>query len=143
MPPSVEPTPTSRPADCLPDSAGHFGPYGGRYVPETLVTALDAHHDAGAERSERVVLGAAAGVVVTSEWTRRQVLARYAIPARLVHVALLHLAARDGKIDALQHRDRLPSRYQRRVGVVQLGDLDGRRHSAFQVFPSPMRSMGG
>jgi len=52
-----------------------------------LVTAVDAHHDAGAERSERAVLRAAAGVVVTSEWTRRQVLTRYAIPACRVHVA--------------------------------------------------------
>ena len=52
-----------------------------------LATALDAHHDARAERSERVVLRAATGVVVTSEWTRRQVLARYAIPAHRVHVA--------------------------------------------------------
>ena len=25
----------------LPDAAGHFGPYGGRYVPEALVAALD------------------------------------------------------------------------------------------------------
>src|SRR5687768_11339378 len=25
----------------LPDSAGHFGPYGGRFVPEALVAALD------------------------------------------------------------------------------------------------------
>jgi tryptophan synthase beta chain len=25
----------------LPDSTGHFGPYGGRYVPETLMTALN------------------------------------------------------------------------------------------------------
>jgi glycosyltransferase involved in cell wall biosynthesis len=33
------------------------------------------------------VLRAAAGVVVTSEWTRRQVLTRYAIPACQVHVA--------------------------------------------------------
>jgi hypothetical protein len=33
------------------------------------------------------VLRAAAGVVVTSEWTRRQVLTRYAIPACRVHVA--------------------------------------------------------
>ncbi|HEU5388742.1 MAG TPA: glycosyltransferase family 4 protein [Streptosporangiaceae bacterium] len=52
-----------------------------------LATALDTHHDASAERSERSVLRAAAGVVVTSEWTRRQVLARYAIPACRVHVA--------------------------------------------------------
>jgi glycosyltransferase involved in cell wall biosynthesis len=52
-----------------------------------LATALDTHHDASAERSERAVLRAAAGVVVTSEWTRRQVLTRYAIPAGRVHVA--------------------------------------------------------
>jgi tryptophan synthase beta chain len=26
----------------LPDAAGHFGPYGGRFVPEALVAALDA-----------------------------------------------------------------------------------------------------
>ena len=52
-----------------------------------LATALDTHHDAGAVRSERVVLRAATGVVVTSEWTRRQVLTRYAIPACRVHVA--------------------------------------------------------
>jgi glycosyltransferase involved in cell wall biosynthesis len=52
-----------------------------------LATAFDTHHDAGAERSERSVLRAAAGVVVTSEWTRRQVLTRYRIPARRVHVA--------------------------------------------------------
>ena len=52
-----------------------------------LATALDAYHDASAERSERVVLRAATGVVVTSEWTRRQVLTRYAIPAHRVHVA--------------------------------------------------------
>src|SRR5207248_10388495 len=37
-----------------------------------LATALDAHADASAERSEQVVLRSAAGVVVTSEWTRRQ-----------------------------------------------------------------------
>jgi glycosyltransferase involved in cell wall biosynthesis len=51
-----------------------------------LATVLDAHR-ASAERSERAVLRAAAGVVVTSEWTRRQVLTRYAIPACRVHVA--------------------------------------------------------
>src|ERR1700722_3099115 len=39
-----------------------------------LATAVDSKHDASAERSERDVLGAAAGVIVTSEWTRRQVL---------------------------------------------------------------------
>ena len=52
-----------------------------------LATALDAHADASAQRSERVVLRAATGVVVTSEWTRQQVLTRYAIPAHRVHVA--------------------------------------------------------
>jgi glycosyltransferase involved in cell wall biosynthesis len=52
-----------------------------------LATAVDTHHDASAERSERAVLRAAAGVIVTSEWTRRQVLTRYAIPACRVHVA--------------------------------------------------------
>jgi glycosyltransferase involved in cell wall biosynthesis len=52
-----------------------------------LATALDAHHDASAQRSERVVLRAATGVVATSEWTRQQVLTRYAVPAHRVHVA--------------------------------------------------------
>jgi len=52
-----------------------------------LATGLDPHHDASAQRSERAVLRAATGVVVTSEWTRRQVLTRYAIPADRVHVA--------------------------------------------------------
>ncbi len=52
-----------------------------------LATVVDTHRDAGAERSERSVLRAAAGVIVTSEWTRRQVLKRYPIPARRVHVA--------------------------------------------------------
>jgi glycosyltransferase involved in cell wall biosynthesis len=52
-----------------------------------LATALDTPHDAAAEDSERSVLRAAAGVVVTSEWTRRQVLTRYSVPADRVHVA--------------------------------------------------------
>jgi len=52
-----------------------------------LATALHTRHDASAQRSERVVLRAAAGVVVTSDWTRQQVLARHAIPSRRVHVA--------------------------------------------------------
>ena len=33
----------------LPDDAGHFGPYGGRYVPETLIPALDELTAAWAE----------------------------------------------------------------------------------------------
>jgi glycosyltransferase involved in cell wall biosynthesis len=52
-----------------------------------LATALDTPHDASTESAERSVLRAAAGVIVTSEWTRRQVLTRYAIPACRVHVA--------------------------------------------------------
>jgi tryptophan synthase beta chain len=37
----------------LPDAAGHFGPYGGRYVPETLVPALDELAEAwGAARAD-------------------------------------------------------------------------------------------
>jgi glycosyltransferase involved in cell wall biosynthesis len=52
-----------------------------------LAISLDARHDASARKSERAVLGAVAGVVVTSEWTRQQILTRYAIPADLVHVA--------------------------------------------------------
>jgi glycosyltransferase involved in cell wall biosynthesis len=52
-----------------------------------LATALDGRHDASAQRSEQVVLRAATGVVVTSEWTRQQVLSRYEIPPGRVHVA--------------------------------------------------------
>jgi glycosyltransferase involved in cell wall biosynthesis len=52
-----------------------------------LATALDTCHDASAQRSERDVLRAATGVVVTSEWTRQQVLTRYEIPACRVRVA--------------------------------------------------------
>jgi glycosyltransferase involved in cell wall biosynthesis len=52
-----------------------------------LATALDTRHDDSAQRSEGDVLRAAAGVVVTSRWTRQQVLTRYALPARRVHVA--------------------------------------------------------
>jgi len=52
-----------------------------------LATALGTNHDAGALRSERAVLRAATGVVVTSEWTRQEVLTRYAIPAHRLHVA--------------------------------------------------------
>ncbi|HEY6478786.1 MAG TPA: glycosyltransferase family 4 protein, partial [Streptosporangiaceae bacterium] len=52
-----------------------------------LATALETRHDDSAQRSERAVLRAAAGVVVTSEWTRQQVLTRYGVPAGQVHVA--------------------------------------------------------
>ena len=52
-----------------------------------LATALDTRQHASAQRSERLVLRAATGVVVTSEWTRQEVLTRYEIPACQVHVA--------------------------------------------------------
>ena len=46
--PSVELTPAERAellrrlvAGELPDSRGRFGPFGGRYAPETLITALE------------------------------------------------------------------------------------------------------
>jgi tryptophan synthase beta chain len=45
LPTSVTPTSTDRLHDSLPDSLGHFGPYGGRYVPETLMAALGALAD--------------------------------------------------------------------------------------------------
>jgi glycosyltransferase involved in cell wall biosynthesis len=50
-----------------------------------LATALDA--PPGAQASERAVLHAAASVIVPSHWTRRQVLARFALPPGRVHVA--------------------------------------------------------
>ena len=52
-----------------------------------LATALDTRHEAGALRSERVVLHEATSVVVTSEWTRQLLLTRYGLPAGRVHVA--------------------------------------------------------
>ena len=42
MPPSVKQTEADPVAGRLPDALGHFGPYGGRYVPETLMAALEA-----------------------------------------------------------------------------------------------------
>jgi glycosyltransferase involved in cell wall biosynthesis len=52
-----------------------------------VAAVLGAHGDASVQRSERDVLRAATGVVATSEWTRQQILARYAIPASRVRVA--------------------------------------------------------
>jgi glycosyltransferase involved in cell wall biosynthesis len=52
-----------------------------------LATALETHNDDSAQRSERLVLRGATSVVVTSEWTRQQILVRYEIPACRVHVA--------------------------------------------------------
>jgi tryptophan synthase beta chain len=45
----VSALPDAVPPGVLPDEAGHFGPYGGRFVPEALVAALDeltAAHEA-------------------------------------------------------------------------------------------------
>src|SRR5215470_17987317 len=52
-----------------------------------LATVIDKRPDTSEQRSERAVLRASAGVVATSEWTRQQILARYGIPPRRVHVA--------------------------------------------------------
>jgi glycosyltransferase involved in cell wall biosynthesis len=69
-------------------AAGQLLPHSGRlritvllHMP--LTAAGDTRHDA----SERAVLRAVAGVVVTSEWTRRHVLTRYELPGCRVHVA--------------------------------------------------------
>ena len=40
---SFAPTPT--PDGPIPDATGHFGPYGGRYVPETLFFPLQQLED--------------------------------------------------------------------------------------------------
>ncbi|MGD0265210.1 MAG: tryptophan synthase subunit beta [Candidatus Methylomirabilota bacterium] len=42
MPPSTKQISVDPVAGRLPDALGHFGPYGGRYVPETLMAALEA-----------------------------------------------------------------------------------------------------
>jgi tryptophan synthase beta chain len=42
LPPSAKQISADRPVSQLPDAHGHFGPYGGRYVPETLMAALEA-----------------------------------------------------------------------------------------------------
>jgi len=73
-------------------AAAQLLPHTGRLQMTVLLhmpqaTVLDTHHGACAQSSERAVLRAATGVVVTSEWTRREVLTRYEIPACRVHVA--------------------------------------------------------
>ncbi len=73
-------------------TAAQLLPHAGRIRMTVLLhmpldTALDTRHDASAQRSERAVLRAATGVVVTSEWARQQVLTGYEIPACRVHVA--------------------------------------------------------
>ena len=73
-------------------AAAQLLPHAGRIRMTVLLhmpqaTADGSHHDASTRRSERDVLRAATSVVATSEWTRQQLLARYAIPAHRVHVA--------------------------------------------------------
>ncbi len=64
-------------------SAAHLLPHAGRIRMTVLL-----HMPLGsAQQSERAVLRAAASVVVTSDWTRQQIVTRYAIPACQVHVA--------------------------------------------------------
>ncbi len=52
--------PAARPAAAVPDSFGHFGVYGGRYVPEALVAAIDdltaAFHQTQADPAFRAEL---------------------------------------------------------------------------------------
>ncbi len=66
-------------------AAAQLLPHAGRMRVTVLLHM--PHQDVSAQRSERAVLRAAAGVVATSEWTRQQILTRYAIPAHRVHVA--------------------------------------------------------
>ena len=53
----------------VPDAKGHFGPYGGRFVPEALIAALDelaaAHADASADPGFTAELGRSSGAQVT------------------------------------------------------------------------------
>lgn len=49
---------TATPHLAAPDSTGHFGPYGGRFVPEALVAALDELADAYAEAAADPEFGA-------------------------------------------------------------------------------------
>jgi len=39
--PRINPMPSAAATATLPDATGHFGPYGGVFVPETLIAALD------------------------------------------------------------------------------------------------------
>lgn len=60
---------TKAPRELLPDNRGHFGPYGGMYVPETLMTALyeldaayrEAREDEGYQSELRRLLKEYAG----------------------------------------------------------------------------------
>jgi glycosyltransferase involved in cell wall biosynthesis len=75
-----------------------------------LATALDGCHDAAAVRSEEAVLAAAVGVVVTSEWTRRQVLNRFSIAADRIHVARPGADRHGADRRGAEHADTAPRR---------------------------------
>jgi glycosyltransferase involved in cell wall biosynthesis len=73
-------------------AAAQLLPHAGRLRMAVLVhmplgSAVGTQQEARAEGSERAVLRAAARVIVTSEWTRQQLLARYQLPGHRVHVA--------------------------------------------------------
>jgi glycosyltransferase involved in cell wall biosynthesis len=96
-----------------------------------LATALDTRPDASALRSERAVLSAATGVVVTSEWTRQLVLTRYEIPACRVHVArpgVDRVAARArpvrGRLTCVGTLGRHKGQDLLVEALAELGDLD-------------------
>jgi glycosyltransferase involved in cell wall biosynthesis len=64
-------------------AAAQLRPHAGRL----RMTVLLHMPMADAQPSERAVLRSATSVIATSEWTRQQILSRYAIPADRVHVA--------------------------------------------------------
>ncbi|MBE7187396.1 tryptophan synthase subunit beta [Jatrophihabitans endophyticus] len=57
---TAQPLTAARPDDQRPDATGHFGPYGGRFVPEALVAAIDdltaAFHETRADPAFRAEL---------------------------------------------------------------------------------------
>ena len=63
----------------VPDNAGYYGPFGGRYVPETLVAALDSlgqsfekhHRDAAFTAELNSLLRDFAGRPTPLYWARR------------------------------------------------------------------------
>ncbi len=58
----------------MPDAQGRFGPYGGRYVPETLVAPLEELEQAYAEARERseISIGARFASYVISRGVQRR-----------------------------------------------------------------------
>ena len=46
----------------VPDASGHYGPYGGRFVPEALIAALAGERDEAAAARDRNAEGLAAAL---------------------------------------------------------------------------------